>query len=76
VAVWLPLLVVADILLGSAAVGECRVLVRLCFAVGSVLIALVALLLPARWAEALRRRGCWGPALALSCAWRRRDLAK
>ncbi len=74
---WLPLLVVAAILLGSGRPWESVAwLVLRCFAVGSVLIALVSLLRPARWAEALRRRGWWGPALALSGALERRDAAK
>lgn len=69
---WLPLLVVATILLGSgrswAAVAWLTL--RFC-AVGCVLLALVSLLRPARWAVALRRRGWWGPALAFSGALRR-----
>ena len=46
------------------------------FAVSCVLIALVSILRPARWAEALRKRGWWGPALAMSGALGRRDAAK
>ena len=71
---WLPLLIVAIILVGSgrpwAAVAW---LVLRFFAVSCVLIALVSLLRPARWAEALRRHGWWGPALAFSGALRRRE---
>jgi len=74
---WLPLLVVAGILLGSGRPWETVAwLVLRFFAVGCVLIALVSLLRPARWAEAMRRRGWWGPALALSGAIQRRDAAK
>jgi hypothetical protein len=74
---WLPLLVVAAILLGSGRPWETVAwLVLRFFAVGYVLVALVSLLRPARWAEALRRRGWWGPALALSGALARRDGTK
>ena len=74
---WLPLLVVAGILLGSGRPWETVAwLVLRFFAVGCVLIALVSLLRPARWAEAMRRRGWWGPALALSGALERRDQTK
>jgi hypothetical protein len=38
------------------------------FAVSVVLLALVSLVRPARWAGALRRHGWWGPALALADA--------
>ncbi|MBI2813263.1 MAG: DUF2478 domain-containing protein [Opitutae bacterium] len=70
---WLPLLIVAAILLGSGRPWEgVAWLVLRFFAVGCVLVALVSLLRPARWAEALRRRGWWGPALAFSGALRRR----
>lgn len=71
---WLPLLVVAIILLSSGRPWEAVAwLVLRFFAVGCVLIALVSLLRPARWADALRRRGWWGPALAFSGALRRRS---
>ena len=74
---WLPLLVVATILLGSGRPWETVAwLVLRFFAVGCVLIALVSLLRPARWAEQLRRRGWWGPAVALYGALRRRDAGK
>jgi hypothetical protein len=74
---WLPLLVVAAILLGSGRPWETVAwLVLRFFAVACVLIALVSLLRPARWAEAMRRRGWWGPALALSGALERRDQGK
>lgn len=74
---WLPLLVVAAILLGSGRPWEAVAWLVLRFvAVGFVLIALVSLLRPARWAEALRRRGWWGPALALSGALERREQTK
>ena len=71
---WLPLLVVAAILLGSGRPWETVAWLMLrFFAVACVLIALVSLLRPARWAELLRQRGWWGPALAMSGALRRRD---
>jgi hypothetical protein len=74
---WLPLLVVAAILLGSGRPWETVAwLVLRFFAVACVLIALVSLLRPARWAEAMRRRGWWGPALALSSALERREETK
>lgn len=74
---WLPLLVVAAILLGSGRPWEAVAWLVLRFvAVGFVLIALVSLLRPARWAEAMRRRGWWGPALALSGALERREQTK
>ncbi|SDR80548.1 hypothetical protein [Opitutus sp. GAS368] len=74
---WLPLLVVAAILLGSGGTWESVAwLVLRFFAVGCVLMALVSLLRPVRWAEALRRRGWWGPAVALSGALEQRDAAK
>lgn len=74
---WLPLLAVAAILLGSGRPWEAVVwLVLRFFAVACVLIALVSLLRPARWAELLRQRGWWGPALALSGALGRRNRAK
>lgn len=71
---WLPLVVVAAILLGSGRPwGTVAWLVLRFFAVGCVLIALVSLLRPARWAEQLRQRGWWGPALAFSGALGRRE---
>lgn len=74
---WLPLLVVAAILLGSDRPWETVAWLVLRFiAVGCVLIAFVSLLRPVRWAESMRRRGWWGPALALSGALHRRDQAK
>ncbi len=74
---WLPLLVVAGILLGSGRPWETVAWLVLRFvAVGFVLMTLVSLLRPVRWAEALRRRGWWGPALALSGALSRRDETK
>ncbi|MBP7481995.1 MAG: DUF2478 domain-containing protein [Lacunisphaera sp.] len=70
---WLPLLVVTAILLGSGRPWETVAwLVLRFFAVACVLIALVSVLRPARWAELLRQRGWWGPALAMSGALRRR----
>jgi hypothetical protein len=74
---WLPLLIVATILLGSGRPWETVAWLALRFVtVGCVLIALVSLLRPAHWAEYLRQRGWWGPALALSGAINRRDSRK
>ncbi len=74
---WLPLLVVSAILLGSGRPWESVAWLALrFFAVSCVLLALISLLRPARWADALRRRGWWGPALAMSGAIERRDAAK
>ena len=71
---WVPLLLVAAILLGGGGSwAEVALLVIRFVAVGCVLIALLSLLRPARWAEQLRRRGWWGPALAFSSALRRRE---
>lgn len=74
---WLPFLLVAAVLLGT---GRSWVAVAwLAFrfvAVGCVLISLLSLLRPARWAETLRRRGWWGPALAFSGALSRRGGSK
>lgn len=71
---WLPLLLVALILLGGGGSWSEVAMLGLRFvAVGCVLIALVSLLRPARWAESLRRRGWWGPSLAMSGALSRRE---
>ncbi len=70
---WLPLLIVAAILLGSGRPWAAVAWLALRFvAVGGVLLALVSLLRPASCAEQMRRRGWWGPALAFSGALRRR----
>ena len=74
---WLPLLIVATILLGSGRPWEAVAWLVLRFvAVGCVLIALVSLFRPVYLAEQLRQRGWWGPALALSGAISRRDSTK
>ena len=66
---WLPLVLVSAILLGSGHSWETVLWLGLRFvAIGCVLIALVSLLRPVRWAELLRRRGWWGPAIAVSGA--------
>lgn len=71
---WLPFLLVATILLGSGRPWVAVLWLALRFlAVGCVLIAMLSLLRPARWAEQLRSRGWWGPALAFSGALRRRQ---
>jgi len=74
---WLPLLVVAAILLGGGGSWASVIWLVLRFiGVACVLLALVSLLQPARWAEHLRRYGWWGPALAMSGALGRREAAK
>ena len=74
---WVPLLVVATILVLSGGTWEAVAwLVLRFFAVGCVLMAVVSLLRPARWAEQLRRRGWWGPAAAFSGAMRRSEPEK
>lgn len=72
---WLPLLVVAGVLLASGQSWETVGWLALRFlAVGILLLAAVSLVRPARWAERLRRWGWWGPALALSDAMHRRHV--
>ena len=74
---WLPLLMVAAILLASGGTWEAIMWLVLRFiAVACVLMAVVSLLKPARWAEQLRRYGWWGPAVAMSDALSRRDAGK
>ncbi len=74
---WLPLLVVATILVVSGSSWETVAWLVLRFvAVGCLVMAVVSLLRPARWAEQLRRRGWWGPAVAFSGALRRSGPAK
>lgn len=71
---WLPLVIVAGILLAGGSSWEKIGWLTLRFvAVGLVLMALVSLLRPARWSEQLRRRGWWGPALAFNDAFSRRE---
>lgn len=71
---WLPLLVVSVVLLASGRSWETVAWLALRFvAVGAVLLTAVSLLRPARWAEYLRQRGWWGPALAFSNALARRQ---
>ncbi len=73
---WLPLVLVAGILLAGGSSWEKIAWLTLRFVtVGLVLMALVSLVRPARWADQLRRRGWWGPALALSDALGRREPA-
>jgi nucleoside-triphosphatase THEP1 len=69
---WLPMLLVSVILLSAGHSWESVALLAMRFvAIGLVLLTLVSLLRPARWADKLRRRGWWGPALAFSDALRR-----
>jgi hypothetical protein len=74
---WLPLVLVTAILLGSGRPWVAVAWLALRFvAVGCVLIALLSLLRPARWADRLRQRGWWGPALAFSGALSRRGVSR
>jgi len=74
---WLPLLIVGGILLATGRSWESVAWLALRFvAVGFLLLTLVSLVRPARWAEHLRRLGWWGPALAMSGAFSRRATDK
>jgi len=69
---WLPLGLVSAILLSTGRSWETVAWLTLrVVVVGVILLTLVSLLRPARWADKLRRRGWWGPALAFSGALRR-----
>lgn len=71
---WLPLAIVAGILLAGGSSWEKVGWLTLRFvAVGLVLMACVSLLRPARWSDLLRRHGWWGPALAFNDAFARRE---
>lgn len=71
---WLPLVVVAGILLAGGSSWEKVAWLSLRFvAVGLVLMAVVSLIRPSSWAHFLRKRGWWGPALAFSDAFSRRE---
>lgn len=71
---WLPLVVVSAILLATGRTWESIAWLALRFvAVGFLMMTLVSLVRPARWAEHLRRLGWWGPALALGGAFSRRE---
>lgn len=70
---WLPLLLVSSVLLAAGRSWESIAWLALRFvAVGFVLLTLLSLVRPARWAEHLRRAGWWGPAVALGGALERR----
>lgn len=70
---WLPFVVVAAVLTASGGSGEHIAWLALRFvAVGFLVVTLLSLVQPAWLAERLRRRGWWGPALALQAARRRR----
>ena len=56
--------------------SACPWLVLRFVAVACVLMAVVSLLKPARWAEQLRRHGWWGPAVAMGGALQRRETDK
>jgi len=71
---WLPLAIVAGVLLAGGSSWEKIGWLALRFvAVGLVLMSLVSLVRPASWAHQLRKRGWWGPALAFSDAFGRRE---
>jgi nucleoside-triphosphatase THEP1 len=73
---WLPLVAVSLVLLATGRRWEAVAWLALRFvAVGAVILALVSLLQPARLADALHRRGWWGPALAVRSALARRTEA-
>ncbi len=70
---WLPLLVVIALMRATGGSWEAVGWLALRFvAVGAVLLALLSLLRPARWAEWLRARGWWGPSLAFASAFGKR----
>lgn len=74
---WLPLLAVSAVMLAVGRSWESVAWLTLRFiAVGFLLMTLISLLRPARWAERLRRLGWWGPALALGRALESRALEK
>jgi hypothetical protein len=74
---WLPLGLVAAILAGTGSTWEAiGWLVFRFVAVACVLMALLSVLQPARWAERLRRLGWWGPALAMGGAIGRRETGR
>jgi nucleoside-triphosphatase THEP1 len=72
---WLPLVIVGAVMVAGGRPWEAvaRMVVRF-VALAVVLMALLSLLRPARWAEWLRRLGWWGPALAMGRAVERRTL--
>lgn len=70
---WLPLTLVATVLLATGRDWEGVAWLALRFAaVGFLLLALLSLFQPAWLAEKLRRRGWWGPAAAFAGAFSRR----
>lgn len=74
---WLPLAVVCSVLLAAGRSWESIAWIALRFvAVGFVLMTILSLIRPARWADGLRRLGWWGPALALDEPARRADPDK
>lgn len=71
---WVPLALVAVVLLASGRPWEDVAWLTARFvALGVVFFALLSLFQPARLAGVLRRRGWWGPAVALSSALERRE---
>jgi nucleoside-triphosphatase THEP1 len=74
---WLPLVLVSGILLATGRPWESVAWLALRFiVVAFLLMTLVSLLRPARWADYLRKLGWWGPALAMGGALSRRQAPK
>ncbi len=74
---WLPLVIVSLVLLAAGRSWESVAWLALRFvAVGFVLLTLVSLVRPARWAERLRRLGWWGPAVAVGGAFSRQEVPR
>jgi nucleoside-triphosphatase THEP1 len=74
---WLPLLIVGAIMIAGGHPWEAVARLVLRFvATTLVLLALLSLLRPARWAERLRRFGWWGPAVAFGGAVGRRGAER
>ena len=72
-----PILLALPVLLAGGGSWESVIWLVLRFiAIACVLMAVVSLVQPARWAEHLRRYGWWGPALAMSGALSRREAPK
>jgi hypothetical protein len=74
---WLPVVIVGVIMIASGRSWEAvaRMIFRF-VAMAVVMLALLSLLRPGRWAEWLRRFGWWGPALALGHAVERRSQGR
>jgi hypothetical protein len=74
---WLPVVIVGAIMVAGGRPWEAVARMVLRFvALAVVMLALLSLLRPARWADWLRRFGWWGPALALGRAVERRTQGR